>query len=200
MNRKQLLAVAALPTLALTMIPVFRLLARWLGPRRAWYAGFLVYWPVWCMVFPLWLVGSQKLRALLQFRRPQAVEWFIMIVPALLAFVGRYALDKPQRSAREKAILVCMAFMNGIGEEVLWRGVYVALFPDSRFWGAVWPTLWFALWHYAPGSVSPLTDVRPLMIGAGVLGACLSWLALKTQSIRSAAVAHTLAGLAQVLA
>jgi len=62
-----------------------------------------------------------------------------------------------------------MTLMNSFWEEVLWRGVYITLFPDSRWWGIVWPTVWFALWHYAPGSVSPLADVRMLMIGAGVL-------------------------------
>jgi membrane protease YdiL (CAAX protease family) len=89
--------------------------------------------------------------------------------------------------------------MNSFWEEVLWRGVYITLFPDNRWWAAVWPTLWFAVWHYAPGSLSPLTDVRTLMIGAGVLGASFSWLALKTRSIRTTAVAHILGGLAQAL-
>ena len=199
MNRRQIVALAALPTLTLTMIPVFRLLARWLGRNRAWYAGFLVYWPIWCILFPLWAIGPRKLKALLKFQRPQLAEWFMLTVPPALAFLGRYTLDKPQRGAKEKAVLVFMAVMNGIGEEVLWRGVYVTLFPDSRWWGAVWPTIWFALWHYAPGSVSPLTDVRVLMMGAGVLGACLSWLSLKTHSIRTAALSHVLGGLAQVL-
>jgi len=44
-----------------------------------------------------------------------------------------------------------------------------------------------------------LADARTLMLGAGVLGASLSWLSLKTQSIRTAALAHILGGLAQVL-
>jgi membrane protease YdiL (CAAX protease family) len=199
MNRKQLVAIAALPTLTLTMIPVFGLLARWLGRKRAWYAGFLVYWPIWCILFPLRIVGPQKLRALLKFQRLQAADWFMLIVFPTLAFLGRYTQDKPRRSAREKAVLVFMTCMNGLGEEVLWRGVYVALFPDSRMWGVVWPTVWFTLWHYAPGSVSPLTDVRVLMTGAGALGVCLSWLSLKTQSIRTAALSHILGGLAQAL-
>ncbi len=60
--------------------------------------------------------------------------------------------------------------MNSFWEEALWRGVYITLFPDNRWWSMVWPTVWFALWHYAPGSISPLADVRTLMMGAGVLG------------------------------
>jgi len=47
MKRKQLIAIGALPVLTVTMLGVYRLLLRRLGPKRAWYAGFLVYWPVW---------------------------------------------------------------------------------------------------------------------------------------------------------
>jgi membrane protease YdiL (CAAX protease family) len=199
MNQKQMIALAALPTLVLSMIPVYRLLARWLGQKRAWYAGFVAYWLMWCIPVSLWAIGPRKLKELLTFQRLHKIEWCILIIYPTLAFLGRYTLNKPPRSAQEKTLLVFMTIMNSFWEEVLWRGVYITLFPDSRLWGTVWPTVWFALWHYAPGSVSPLTDVRTLMIGAGVLGASLGWLSLKTQSIRTAALAHILGGLAQVL-
>ena len=199
MSRKQIAALAALPTLTLTMIPTYRLLARWLGQKRAWYAGFVVYWLMWCIPVSLWAIGPRKLKELLTVQRLHKAEWFMLIIYPALAFLGRNTLNKAPRSNREKTLLVFVTIMNSFWEEVLWRGVYITLFPDSRLWGAVWPTVWFALWHYAPGSVSPLTDVRTLMIGAGVLGASLSWLSWKTQSIRSAALAHILGGLAQVL-
>ena len=199
MNRKQTVALAALPTLALTMIPVYRLLARWLGRKRAWYAGFVVYWSIWCIPFSLWAIGLRRLRELLRFQRLRTAEWLMLIVFPTLAFLGRYTLRKSPRSTTEKTLLVFVTIMNSFWEEVLWRGVYITLFPDNRWWAMVWPTLWFAVWHYAPGSISPLADARTLMIGAGVLGASLSWLALKTQSIRTAAVANFLGGLAQTL-
>jgi len=199
MNRKQLIAIGALPVLTVTMVAIYRLLARLLGRKRAWYAGFLVYWPVWCILFPLRMVGPKKLRALFSYHRPNALGWFMLIFPPVLTFLGRFVLDKQPRRAKERVALVFMSFINGTLEEVLWRGVYVELFPGKPLWGVVWPTLWFALWHYAPGSVSPLTDVWTLMAGAGVFGACLSWLAMRTRSIRWAAASHTLAGLAQVL-
>jgi membrane protease YdiL (CAAX protease family) len=200
MNRKQIVALAALPILTLTMIPAYRLLARWLGRKRAWYAGFVVYWLIWCIPFSLWAIGWRKFRELLKFQRMCKAEWFMLIIFPTLAFLGRYTLNKSQRSTGEKTLLIFVTIMNSFWEEVLWRGVYITLFPDNRWWGAVWPTAWFALWHYAPGSISPLTDVRTLMIGAGALGASLSWVSWKTQSIRTAALSHILGGLAQALA
>jgi hypothetical protein len=200
MNRKQVIALTALPTLTLTMIPVYRLLARWLGRRRGWYAGFVVYWLLWCIPVSLWAIGPRKIRELLTVQRLRKAEWLMLIIYPTLAFLGRYTLPKAPRSTREKTLLVFVTIMNSFWEEALWRGVYITLFPDSRWWGAVWPTLWFTLWHYAPGSISPLADVRTLMIGASVLGASLSWLSLKTHSIRTAVLAHILGGLAQALA
>jgi len=199
MNRKQIVALAALPTLTLTMIPVFRLLAHWLGRKRAWYAGFVVYWLIWCIPFSLWAIGLRRLRELLRFQRLRKAEWFMLIIYPTLAFLGRYTLQKSPRSTRGKTLLFFVTIMNGFWEEVFWRGVYITLFPNSGWWASVWPTVWFALWHYAPGSISPLADARTLMIGAGALGASLSWLSMKTQSIHTAALAHILGGLAPVL-
>jgi uncharacterized protein len=199
MNRKQIIALAALPTLVLSMIPVYRLLARWLGQKRAWYAGFVVYWLIWCIPFSLWAIGLRRFRELLRFQRLRKAEWFMLIIYPTLAFLGRYTLHKSPRSTREKTLLFFVTIMNSFWEEVLWRGVYITLFPDNRWWATVWPTVWFALWHYAPGSISPLADARTLIIGAGVLGTSLSWLSWRTQSIRTAALSHILGGLAQAL-
>lgn len=198
--KNQLVAIVMLPLLTLTMIPVYRLLARLLGKKKAWYAGFLVYWLVWCIFFPLRLLGFKKLRVLFQCRRPTALGWFMLIFPPFMALLGRIGPNKKPRKRKERLVLVGMAFMNGILEEVLWRGVYVALFPKSLFWGTVWPSIWFALWHFAPGSVSVLTEVRSLMIGAGVLGVFLSGLTRQTRSICWAAASHTVSGLVQALA
>jgi membrane protease YdiL (CAAX protease family) len=117
----------------------------------------------------------------------------------MMAFLGRFVLDKKPRQPKEKFVLVLMAFLNGILEEVLWRGVYIELFPNKLLWGNIWPTVWFALWHYAPGSVSPLANVWVLMTGAGVLGASLSWLTKQTRSISLAVTSHTVSGLVQSL-
>ncbi len=199
MSRKQRLAVGVPLLLFLSMLAVYRLLARRLGTRRAWYAGFIVYWSVWGISFPLGLLGFRDLKALFAYRRPRALGWILLIVPPLFALAGRPTADQPRRGHKEKVALVCTALMNGICEEVLWRGVYVALFPNNPWWSVVWPALWFALWHYAPGSVSPLTEVRTLMVGAGVYGALLGWLAYQTRSLLWPVTSHTLAGLVQAL-
>ena len=62
-----------------------------------------------------------------------------------------------------------------------------------------WPTIWFALWHFAPGSVSQDGNPLPLVIGSGFFGLLLGFLAWKTDSIFWCIVAHVVGGLIIVL-
>jgi membrane protease YdiL (CAAX protease family) len=97
-----------------------------------------------------------------------------------------------------KLILVFTSFATGTLEEVLWRGVYITLFPKNRLWGLVWPTIWFALWHFAPGTVSNI-PVLALMSGALLIGSCWGLLAYQTNTIRWSAMSHILTGLVRSL-
>ena len=67
-------------------------------------------------------------------------------------------------------------------------------FPDSILLRIVWPNIWFALWHYVPGSVSSSGNVLGLMIGSGLMGFYLSFLAMKTKTIWWSIVVHTTGG------
>lgn len=199
MTRKQQIAIGALPVLVVTMLGVYQAAAWLLGPDLAWYAGFWVYWPIWCVLFPYWMLGRRSWRELFQRRGLDAVGWSLLMFPPALTFIGRFVMDYGQAGAWETAVLVVQSFVNGTLEEVLWRGVYIELFPGDKLWGLGWPTLWFALWHLAPGSISPLTNVAVLVAGAAVFGVCWGGLALRTGSIRYSAASHILAGLARVL-
>jgi len=88
---------------------------------------------------------------------------------------------------------------NGFFEELLWRGVYLELFPDTILFRIVWPSIWFGLWHYAPGAISPDGNPLGLMGGSGLMGFYLSFLAERTGTLWWTVVAHTLGGLIMML-
>jgi membrane protease YdiL (CAAX protease family) len=200
MQRRQWIAILALPVLVLTMLGIYQAAARWWGRRRAWYVGFWIYWPVWCLFFPWRLLGWQKLRQVVGPRKLNMWGWLLLLLPAMLTLLGRFFVKYDQKTERwETPALVAMAFVNGLLEEVLWRGVYLAFFPGNVLWGVAWPTLWFALWHLAPGSVSGSMPAGMLMAGAAGFGTCWSWLAFKTGTIRWSVLSHTLTGLVRVL-
>lgn len=96
-------------------------------------------------------------------------------------------------------LLVSTNLGNGLFEEVLWRGTYMQLFPNSPFHRIVWPSIWFGLWHYVPGSVSPNGNVLPLMVGSALMGFYLSCLAKRTGTIWWAILAHAIGGFIMVV-
>ena len=75
----------------------------------------------------------------------------------------------------------------------------MTLFPQSLFFRIIWPSVWFALRHYAPGSVSPTGNVIGLMVGAGFFGFYLAFLAKKTDTIWWGMIAHALGGIIMIL-
>jgi membrane protease YdiL (CAAX protease family) len=194
-NRKQQTAIAALPMLVLMMLGIYQGGASLFGSNLGWYVGFLVYWPVWCVLYPLWMLGWDGFRGLFRSRRLRLSEWGLMFFYPAMAFIGTFLFQQRPREMSEMILYIFMSFGNGFFEEILWRGVYIKLFPEDKVWGFVWPTLWFAIWHYVPGSISPWSNVWVLMAGALGLGACVGWLAMKTGSIRWSIISHTLSGL-----
>jgi membrane protease YdiL (CAAX protease family) len=193
-SRKRRLVLAAPVLVVITMIPVYQLSEAWFGPKLGWYLGFLVYWPLWCLVFPLWAVGWAGIRLALRRRHTPPWAWLVLSAPPLMALLGRGIMGG---GSGEAFAWILMAGANGTLEEVLWRGVYAIHFGDSVLWGVAWPTLWFALWHFAPGWVALGSRAWVLVAGAAMFGLAMSWVAHKTRSIRWTIASHLLAGVVQ---
>jgi membrane protease YdiL (CAAX protease family) len=198
MSNKQIIAVIAPVVLVAVMTPIFRWYVR-LFPtnwRIGWFLGLATYWITWCGIFPWLLVGKSNILELI---KPQRLTWEVVVLLLIpLVGAGLYRLipgmeyEKPQ--VWVLAILVLTTFGNGFFEEVLWRGVYLDLFPDNFLFGMLWPSLWFALWHYAPVSIAPEGNLVGMIVGSGVMGFYLSFLARRTGTIWWTIVMHTLGG------
>jgi membrane protease YdiL (CAAX protease family) len=202
MNRKQILAMVAPLLVIATTYPVFRWLADvfhddW---RLGWYLGLAIYWLAWGAVFPLLLLGKDETWRLVRPRKPTRVALILVAVPLLLGAVFKFTTGMEYDAPNGWILLLLLssALGNGIFEELLWRGVYWHLFPRNLFTGVIWPTFGFALWHYVPGSMNPEGNVTTLMIGAGVFGFYLSYLARKTGTIWWGIVAHVVGGIIMV--
>jgi membrane protease YdiL (CAAX protease family) len=198
MTRQQHFALLGAPAVVVMMLPVYAMLLRLLPREQAWLAGFVVYWGLWCVAFPLGLLGRHRVFQL--FRRP---KWHsgaaaLAVVPVVVTLVGRFVPHGETHSPLPPLLLAGTSCVMGVLEEVLWRGLYLELFPGSTRWGILWPALFFALWHFAPGLASPL-DARVLVLGAGLFGLVLGWIAQRTGSIRWTAATHALAGIVRMI-
>lgn len=194
-DRKQVIAVVIPPVLVAVMYPVFHSLAGVLNDRIAWYIGLAIYWVIWGAAFPLLIIGRENIRELIRPHKPDRKVLLLVAVPLAGALIVSFmpGMGYEKESVWMWLLLLSTPFGNGFFEEVLWRGVYVKLFPRSIFYGVLWPGIWFAVWHYAPGSVLN-GNVAGLMIGAGVMGLYLSYLTRKTHTLWWAIAVHSLGG------
>jgi membrane protease YdiL (CAAX protease family) len=202
MNKNQVLAMVAPLLVIATTYPVFQWLAdvfhdQW---RVGWYLGLASYWLVWGAVFPLQLLGKDELWKLVRPRKLTRTVLILVAVPLLLAAIYKFSTGMRYDAPNSFILMLLLssALGNGIFEELLWRGVYLHLFPQNVFAGVIWPTIWFALWHYVPGSVAPDGNVVTLMIGALMFGFYLAYVARKTATIWWGIVAHVVGGIIMV--
>lgn len=156
----------ALIALPLLLVPCCVLVFRWLGrrfdPPRAYWLGFAFYWLLWCIAFPLMLLGPGEL--LRAFRIPVfpagPARWLLALL--LAGPVIGSALMNPgfagqlrRMPARSLAPALAFALVNGTLEELLWRGAFLNAFPDIWAWGLLLPSIGFGLWHLAPQQIYP---------------------------------------------
>jgi membrane protease YdiL (CAAX protease family) len=200
-NREKLAILSPIVLIA-TMYPVFQLLSRaFAEPVIGWYVGLVLYWLTWCTVFPLLLVGKKSIITMIRPQKLNLKVAALVLFPLIMASLYKLVPGMGYRKASLWLLLlyISTSFGNGFFEEVLWRGVYMELFTQSILFRIIWPSIWFALWHYAPGSVSANANVWGLMIGSGLFGFYLSFLAKKTGAIWWSIVAHTLGGIIMIL-
>jgi membrane protease YdiL (CAAX protease family) len=201
MNRKQIIVLAAPPVLVLFMYPIFQFLSGKLGETIGWYLGLASYWLIWGALFPLAVIGVDGIIAMIRPQKLTVKILLLVLFPVLMASLYRFipGMGYDKSNFWMFLLFISTAFGNGFFEEVLWRGVYRRLVPDSILFSIIWPSIWFALWHFVPGSVHSDGNVVALMIGAGIFGFYLSFLAKQTGTVWWSILSHVLGGLVMVL-
>ncbi len=201
MNRKQQIVIVTPPVLVAFMYPIFHLLSQTLGETTGWYLGLAIYWLLWGALFPYAVLGKESIRSMIHPQKLTIKILLLVLVPLLLASLYRFipGMGYQKPSVWIFLLLLSTAFGNGFFEEVLWRGVYMKLFPDSIMFRIIWPSIWFALWHFVPGSVHSDSNVAALMIGAGIFGFYLSFLVKQTGTVWWSIVTHVLGGIIMIL-
>ena len=198
MDLKQKIAIGLPPVLFIVMYAVYQGFALLLGNEFGWYVGFAVYWPVFCVLIPIFLVGSSSIIERYKLVKIETGYLLFFLFPVFMTLIGGFFMNQPEREFNEVLLWVGMSLGNGVFEEILWRGVYPVLFPDSKFFGFIWPSVWFSIWHFAPGSLGKNFSPVVLVSGALMLGLCFGWGAFRSSSLFWASVGHSLSGLFQL--
>ena len=180
---------------------VFVVLSQLLGPELGYVLGFLFYWIVWCFLIPIFMLGAGGAASLLSeeyplFRRSNFLPAVLLVVILLVTVFMYPPSQLAAASSRLLLIAIPVAIINGIGEEALWRGVYVRMYPGSFALSVIYPTVGYALWHISPQLVFPAEGgVWPFVISTFFLGISYGWIAYRTRSVMWPAIAHSIGGI-----
>jgi hypothetical protein len=192
-----LLPVLLVPSTAL----VFVLASTWLGTALGYVLGFLFYWAIWCLLVPLLILKRAGVGSLFRERAPlfrkanrlPAALLVLMVTITLLLYPPAGLLAAPLQLL---LLAVPVAIVNGVCEELLWRGLYVSVFPQNPVLGVLYPSMGFAIWHFSPQLIVPAaTGAWTLVIATFFLGLGYGWISYRTGSIKWNAIAHSLGGI-----
>lgn len=167
------------------------------GERNGYLAGFGVYWAA-CAGLTVGLLGPARTRTLFtggrsRLGRPAAVGATLLAWPAIGAVATRFLPEVRGATKRELATIEAVAAVNATAEELLWRGVYLTLWPSNPLLGWAWPAVGFGLWHRAPQVIHPSAmSSRAYVAAATALGPSWGWVAWRTGSLRWVTVSHVL--------
>jgi hypothetical protein len=191
-RRRALLAGPVL--VPVSMAAAFAALGRLVGPRRGYNAGFALYWAGWCFAFPLWVLGGKRVtRVLSRGTRPSGIDAAWLMLPVAGAAAAELLPNRRAVDRKVAGMMAGSAVVNAVGEELLWRGAYLAIFPEDVWRGAVWPWVGFTLWHLAPQIVFPSRHGRAGFLGgAALVGAASARVAWTTRGLRWTLVPHIL--------
>ena len=194
------LFVLALPIIVwMVMGLFFNLSVRRFGKDVGYLLGFAVYWLVFGLVIPACWIGGSNFTDLLKDHTllfspqnwPAALLWTIVTVVTLVMY-GKSFIKAPLTLI---LLAIPLATLNGFGEEILWRGLFVRAFPGNPWLGVLYPAVGFALWHLAPQSVFPAENVPGFILSTLFLGLAYGFIAYSTGSAFWTAISHSLGGI-----
>jgi membrane protease YdiL (CAAX protease family) len=92
-------------------------------------------------------------------------------------------------------IAIPTATINGICEEILWRGLYIKTFPENFWLAILFPAIGFALWHLVPLQVFSEGNKIGFVLSTFFLGLAYGFIAYKTGSAKWTVISHSLNGI-----
>ena len=199
-NYRQYILLISPPVLLISTFYLFRNLASNLGREKAYLYGFIFYWIFWCFLISLISVGLEGIREMFskpdpRFGKPMWLGLLLLVGPPLLIYLTQFSSSIKGASSIFILCSLLYALSNGTFEEIFWRGTYLVAFDGHLFWGYLYPSIWFGLWHLSPQVVDSGTVTTETLTFALIsisLGLVWGWVARSSGSIRWTVFAHIL--------
>lgn len=178
---------------------VYQFSAGLLGKEAGYLLGFTFYWLFWCLLVPWFVFRKAGLSSLLTDRKPLFTRenWLAALLWVTVSVVSFFMYGQDFLRAPWALIVLAipLASLNGFCEEILWRGMYVHLFPRNPWLGILYPAVGFALWHLAPQVIFPVENIPGFVLSTFFLGLAYGYVAYRTGSAKWTAISHSLSGI-----
>jgi len=179
---------------------VFYVSSNLLGNNLGYIIGFSFYYIFWCYGATLALMGKKGFVS--QFKEVNPLfskkNLYLIIIFFMIALgtVIMYLIPSINKATLSLILIaIPIAIVHGVGEETLWRGLYIKTFPKNIFWGVIYPSIAFALWHLSPQIVFTSENLPGFVASTLFLGSSYAIIAYKTGSIKWVALLHVLGSL-----
>jgi membrane protease YdiL (CAAX protease family) len=177
------------------MVGVFRVAQDHLPSSLAYAAGFACYWGT-CLGLATVVLGRRRLAAVVgdvrpRIPRPAVLGAALLLWPPVGAIVTRFIPELREVGPGIVLVSLAIAALNTVAEELLWRGVFITLWPRDIVLGWLWPAIGFGAWHLAPQVIHP-SSLGPVAyaVAATAIGLSWGWVAFRTGSIRWVGLSH----------
>jgi membrane protease YdiL (CAAX protease family) len=200
-NQKRILLISALLLLPITYAWI-QLTTSSLGAKWGYVTGLAGYW-VYCLI-TAWLVSRGNTNYFKELWDRQLngkyVKWISLaaFMPVLGLFFVSFLPNAAQLTFSTGVLLVLVVSLNGLVEELYWRGLYLLEYPDNFPLGFILPLMLFGAWHislwFARGVVYK-DGFLALVGGAYMLGLLWTWVARSNGNLRAVIPSHILVNL-----
>ena len=195
-KRKRTLLISSILILPL-MVLVFSISTKLFGAQQGYLAGFIVYWS-YCIAFIIILSkNNNKLRELLKLKAnsKQALLYSALCFIPIFGAIFVNFLPYTHLITLQIGLLVLVtSLVNGVVEELYWRGLYLVEFKEKAIVGLWLTTFLFGAWHIALYTISEISygGFAPLVLGAAFMGLLWGFCSRQLESIASPMLAHVL--------
>lgn len=195
-QKKRILLLSSFAILPFTFF-TFRISTTILGPKWGYFAGFGAYWAFALLI--IWFIADSRkgyFRSMLRGNGDNEKRKLLSVAP-LLPVAGVFYISFLPSMARltvqTGALVLAMAILNGLIEEIYWRGLYLKEFGNNIVIGLYLSTLLFGVWHFSLWFVKGIEysgGLLALVGGAYLMGLLWSYSSRKIGNIRMCIVGH----------
>lgn len=201
LGKKQAGLLATAPLLCVSMLILVPLLTAVTGKTAGYVIGFCVYWFLFCL--PASVYSANGFRGLKEIYTQKSdissamrnICYLLSIIPCTATFFAVFKKFAPAAGLQVLVVALVFALINGIFEEMFWRGAFNKVFSNNIIFAYIYPSIFFGIWHialyFAKGMVYQ-GGFFSLVGGSFFMGLLWGWAAYKTGSIKFVTAAHIL--------